>query len=360
MTDHPRPYTLIAELTYRCPLRCLYCSNPVSHSGDTKELETSTWLRVLREAERLGVLQVHFTGGEPLLRDDLEPLVGEAARLNVFTNLITSGVPLTQVRLAGLQARGLNAVQLSIQSLKPDVGRHISGASVLECKMKAARWVKDLGFPLTLNVVLHRDNLEETADFIAFAESLSADRLELANAQYLGWALLNRAALLPTDSQLHQARQIVESARGRLKGAMEILFVLPDYYSGFPKTCMAGWGRRFIVVAPTGAALPCHLAHTIPGLEIDNVQQRTLDEIWVHSKCFNQFRGDSWMPEPCRSCDRRAKDFGGCRCQAYHLTGDASATDPACSLAPTHAVIEGAKNLTKATVWEPVHFQYRQ
>ena len=341
--DAPRPYTLVAELTYRCPLRCVYCSNPLDYANHRDALSTADWLRVFREAEALGVMQLNLTGGEPLVRDDLETLVEGARALDLYTNLITSGIPCTRERLARLQACGLDNVQVSVQDVRAPESDRIAGLRSFERKLEVARLVKELGLPLTLNVVLHRENLDRVSEIIALAESLHADRLELANTQYLGWALVNRRALLPTREQLDRARSLARAARQRLLGRMEVLFVIPDYYAEFPKSCMDGWGRRFIVISPDGLALPCHAAHTLPGLSFDRVQDRPLDEIWHRSDAFNAYRGEAWMPEPCRSCDKRTADFGGCRCQAFHLTGSAVATDPVCSLAPDHALIEAAR-----------------
>lgn len=341
--EAPRPYTLVAELTYRCPLRCVYCSNPLDYASHRDALATADWLRVFREAEDLGVVQLNLTGGEPLVRDDLEALVEGARALDLYTNLITSGIPCTRERLARLQAAGLDNVQVSIQDVRAPQSDRIAGLRSFERKLEVARMVKELGLPLTVNVVLHRENLDQVPEIIALAESLHADRLELANTQYLGWALVNRRALLPTPEQLDRARVAARAARERLKGSMELLFVLPDYYAEFPKSCMDGWGRRFIVVSPDGLALPCHAAHTLPGLRFDRVQDRSLGDIWLHSEAFNAYRGEAWMPEPCRSCDRRSADFGGCRCQAFHLTGSAVATDPVCALAPDHVLIEAAR-----------------
>ncbi|HKC09646.1 MAG TPA: pyrroloquinoline quinone biosynthesis protein PqqE, partial [Methylomirabilota bacterium] len=324
--DAPRPYTLVAELTYRCPLRCVYCSNPLDYADHRDALSTADWLRVFREAEALGVVQLNLTGGEPLIRDDLETMVEGARALDLYTNLITSGIPCTRERLARLRACGLDNVQVSVQDVRASESDRIAGLRSFERKLEVARLVKELGLPLTINVVLHRENLDRVAEIIALGESLHADRLELANTQYLGWALPNRRALLPTREQLDRAREVARAARERLRGSMELLFVIPDYYSEFPKACMDGWARRFIVVSPDGLALPCHAAHTLPGLSFDRVQDRSLEEIWQHSDAFNAYRGEAWMPEPCRSCDRRAADFGGCRCQAFHLTGNAAAT----------------------------------
>ena len=359
MNNEYRPYTLIAELTYRCPLRCPYCSNPIDYARHGAEIDTDTWLRVFHEAEALGVVQLNLTGGEPLLRNDLEQFIEKASKLELYTNLITSGIPLTFERLYRLQALGLNSVQLSIQSTRPPESDRIAGAPSFHRKLEAMQWVKSLELPLTMNVVLHRDNIGEIPELIALAERVSADRLELANAQYLGWALKNRVALLPTREQVATARAIAADARERLRGTMEVLFVTPDYYSVYPKSCMDGWGRRFIVVNPEGFALPCHLAHTIPGLHFENVRQCHLEEIWHHSSSFNQFRGDGWLPDPCRTCDRRARDFGGCRCQAFHVTGNAGATDPACSLSPDHAFIESARSRASQSAGVPILFEYR-
>jgi pyrroloquinoline quinone biosynthesis protein E len=360
VSDTYRPYTLVAELTYRCPLRCVYCSNPLDYGRHDQELDTETWRRVLREAEDLGVVQVNLTGGEPLIRKDLELLIDESRRLDLYTNLITSGIPLTMERLQGFRALGLDNVQLSIQDVEAEASDRIAGHRAFARKLEVARWVKSIGFPLTLNVVLHRHNLDRTPEIIALAESLSADRLELANTQYLGWALLNRPALLPTREQLDRARTIAAAARGRLRGKMEVLFVFPDYYARYPKSCMDGWGRRFIVISPDGLVLPCHVAHTLPGLTFESVRDRSLGAIWNDSPGLNAFRGEAWMPEPCRSCDRRAEDFGGCRCQAFHLTGDVTATDPACSLAPHHAIVEAARQVAASGPAPAEEFEYRQ
>jgi pyrroloquinoline quinone biosynthesis protein E len=360
MNEAHRPYTLIAELTYKCPLRCLYCSNPLDYARHDQEMDTETWRRVFREAEALGVVQVHLTGGEPLVRTDLEPLIEEARALDLYTNLITSGIPLTRERLARFRQLGLDAVQVSVQDVVAPASDRIAGLRSFDRKLAVARWVKELGFPLTLNVVLHRDNLGRVEEVVALAESLGADRLELANTQYLGWALLNRQALLPTRAQLDRARRTAAEAKQRLKGRMEVLFVLPDYYSEFPKACMDGWGRRFILVSPDGLALPCHVAHTLPGNTFESVREHPLGEIWRDSPGFNWFRGDQWMPEPCRSCDRRAIDYGGCRCQAFHLTGDAAATDPACSLSPHHRLVEAAREHADREAGRPGELQYRR
>jgi len=359
MSPAPRPYTLVAELTYACPLHCVYCSNPVDFARHRDVLDTATWRRVLREAERLGVVQVNFTGGEPLLRPDLEALVEEARALDLYTNLITSGLPLERARLERLRRLGLDNVQVSIQDARLAESDRIAGREAFHRKLEVARWVKELGFPLTVNTVLHRENLDRAGEVIALAEELHADRLELANTQYLGWALLNRQTLLPTPAQIESARSVAVAARKRLEGRMEVVFVVPDYYVEFPPACMDGWGRRFMVVSPDGLLLPCLLAHTLPGLSFGNVRDQSVDELWTSSPGLAAFRGESWMPEPCRSCARRSIDFGGCRCQAFHLTGNAGATDPACSLSPDHALVEVARADAARAAPRLVSFKYR-
>ncbi|HEX2056134.1 MAG TPA: pyrroloquinoline quinone biosynthesis protein PqqE [Nitrospiraceae bacterium] len=352
-----RPYTLIAELTYRCPLRCPYCSNPTDCES-RPAVETDTWRRAFREADELGIMQVHLTGGEPLLRDDVEELVRQAHDLELYTNLITSGIPLDERRLGRLVESGLNAVQLSIQAATAAASDEIAGVSCFRRKCEAARWIKEAGLPLTLNVVMHRNNLDDVPAIIALAEELKADRLELATAQYAGWAFLNREALLPTEEQLTRARAQVQAAKARLTGRMEIVFVLPDYYSEMPKTCMDGWGRRYVVITPDGLVLPCHAAHMLPGPEPPRITDEPLAAIWRSSELFQRFRGEEWMPAPCRTCDRRAVDFGGCRCQAFLLTGNPAATDPACSLSPHHDLILQAR--AEACSAERPPLRYRQ
>jgi pyrroloquinoline quinone biosynthesis protein E len=339
-----RPYTLTAELTYRCPLHCTYCSNPTSYDH-RPALDTEQWCRLFTEAEAIGVMQVNLTGGEPLLRSDLEQLIAHAHRLGLYTNLITSGVPLTRRRLARLRASGLAALQLSLQSTNQMLADRLAGLTVHDQKLEVARWAQALRIPLTLNVVIHRNNIEEIHDIIALADEQHADRLELANTQYLGWALVNRHALLPSHEQLEAARRIADAARARLEGRTEILFVTPDYYAGVPRACMDGWGRRHLVVSPDGLVLPCHLAHTLPGLTFERAGTRSLLDIWERSEGFTRFRGEGWMADTCRGCEYRTVDFGGCRCQAYHLTGRLDAMDPACGWSPDHHLIQAAREL---------------
>lgn len=337
-----RPYTLVAELTYHCPLSCGYCSNPVDHHGGSA-LDTETWCRVLEEAEALGVMQVHFTGGEPLLRDDLETLVSRARAVDLYSTLITSGIPLARRRLEHLQEAGLDAVQLSIQAAGRDDCDALAGGPVYHRKLTVAQWSRELGLPLTINCVLHRGNIDQVTDIIALAETFGAQRVELANAQYLGWALVNRPALLPDRAALDRARDRARAARARLAGTMEVVFVTPDYYAGFPRACMDGWGRRYLIVTPDGRVLPCHAAHTLPGYPAVWAMEEPLKTIWDDSHLFNAFRGESWMPDLCRTCDRRTIDYGGCRCQAFHLTGAAAATDPACRYSPHHQLVIDAR-----------------
>jgi PqqA peptide cyclase len=344
----PRPYTLIAELTHRCPLACPYCSNPLALVERREELSTETWMRVLEEAEALGVVQVHFTGGEPLVRRDLEPMVERARALGLYVNLVTSGSPLSRRRLADLAEAGLDHVQVSVQSVREELADAIAGRRVHERKREVLRWVKELDLPLTLNVVLHRANVDEVDALVALAEEAGADRLELANAQYVAWALENRDALLPTRAQIERAQRRAAAHRARLEGTIDVLFVKPDHFGTTPKACMDGWARRFVHVSPDGRVLPCHAASSIEGMAFESVRERALAEIWAESPALNAFRGESWMMDPCRSCAHRARDFGGCRCQAYALTGDARNADPACALSPHRASLEAAHRAAAA------------
>ena len=336
------PFTLIAELTYRCPLRCPYCSNPVNYN-DTQELPTEDWLRVIEQARSIGVWQLGFSGGEPLLRQDLEVLIAAAANTGLYTTLVTAGTLFTPERATKLGAAGLDHVQISIQDSNAAQSDYIAGTRSFDKKIHAARLAKDLGLPLTLNFVLHRHNIDRIEEMLELCQSLQADRVELANTQYYGWAYQNRAALLPTKQQLERAAPIVKAAQERRVCPMGILYVIPDYYEDYPKACMGGWGRRALVVAPNGNVLPCQAASSIPGMEFDNVGDHSLSEIWLQSPAFNRFRGTDWMPEPCLSCDRREFDFGGCRCQALALTNNADATDPVCHLSPHHHLVISAR-----------------
>jgi pyrroloquinoline quinone biosynthesis protein E len=344
MTDAPRPLSLLCELTYRCNLQCPYCYNPLDLNAYRGELDAAEWERVLAEASGLGVLQVHFSGGEPTLRPDLTRLVSCAARLGLYSNLITQGTFLDDGLVAELRTAGLDHVQISVQAPEEHLADEIAGTRVHARKLDALRRVQDSGLALTLNCVLHRRNHDSIAGVIALAESFGVAKLELANVQFYGWAYRNRFALMPTRAQVEHGIEVVAAARERLGDAMEIVYVLPDYFGDRPKPCMYGWGRAFMTVAPDGRVLPCPAAAGIATLRFDNVRDRPLGEIWRLGEAFVAYRGTQWMPQPCRSCDRREIDWGGCRCQAYLLTGDAGVTDPACSLSPDHPLVEALRN----------------
>lgn len=341
MTSASRPFGMLAEITYACPLHCPYCSNPLNLADYREELTTAEWRRVLAEARALGVLQLHFSGGEPLLRRDLVDLVATARDLGLYTNLITSAVGLSTRRAEQLRAAGLDHVQISIQADEAGLSDRIAGTPSYERKVAAARLVKALGWPLTLNVVLHRHNIDRVDRVLALAEELGADRIELANTQYYGWAWRNRGGLLPSRAQLERAEAVVRAARQRLEGRMQVIYVIPDYYSRYPKPCMGGWGRQQLTVTPNGDVLPCPAAHIL-NLPRASVRERSLAWIWEESPLFQRFRGTEWMPEPCRSCERRTVDFGGCRCQAFLLTGDPARTDPVCYLSPDRWMVDEA------------------
>ncbi len=335
------PLGLLAELTHRCPLRCPYCSNPLELSRASSELEAATWGRIFHEAAELGVLQVHLSGGEPTARRDLPDILRHAFTAGLYTNLITSGVLTDAARFEALVAAGLDHVQLSVQDAEPGSADRIGGLAGGHAKKLAfAEMVRASGLPLTLNAVVHRQNLERLPDLIELALTLGAGRLEVAHVQYYGWGFRNRAALLPTRAQLEAATATVQEARARLKGRLVIDYVVPDYYAQRPKPCMGGWGRQFIAVSPTGRALPCHAAEGLSGFDFPDLRVTSLRDAWEHSEAFNRFRGTAWMPEPCRGCDRAEQDWGGCRCQAFALTGDAAATDPACALSPNHGLLD--------------------
>jgi PqqA peptide cyclase len=334
---------LIAEITHRCPLQCAYCSNPLDLDRPGGELTTGEWKRVLDEAAALGVLQFHFSGGEPMARPDLVELVAHAGRLGLYTNIITSGVLLTDAAMAALLEAGIDHIQVSFQDALPGEADRVAGyRRGHERKLAAARRIREAGLPLTANFVVHRQNVDRVEAMIALGEALGADRIEIAHVQYYGWALLNRAALLPTRAQLDRCTAVVEAARRRLMGTLTIDYVVPDYYAARPKACMGGWGNRFINISPLGKALPCHAAQTLPGFDFPSVRDHSLADIWVNSDAFNRFRGVEWMPQPCRSCERREIDWGGCRCQALAIVGDAAAVDPACALSPDHALMGAA------------------
>ena len=336
MTLQP-PHSLLAELTHRCPLQCPYCYNPLELTKKSGEISTETWKSVLSQAAELGVLHIHFSGGEPTSRPDILELVAHAREVGLYSNLITSGVLMNEGRLDTLLDAGLDHVQLSFQDCEPDNADRIAGyKGGHEKKLELAREVRARGAALTVNAIVNRQNIENVGRFIDLAVELDAGRLEVAHVQYYGWALKNRAALIPTREALDKATELVTEARERLKGQLVIDYVVPDYYARYPKPCMSGWGRVGICVSPSGKALPCHAAETITSLEFDNVRDRTLADIWENSDAFQAYRGVDWMEEPCRSCERRELDWGGCRCQAFAFTGRAEATDPACSKSPIH------------------------
>jgi pyrroloquinoline quinone biosynthesis protein E len=357
-TDPPltSPLGLLAELTHRCPLGCPYCSNPLALDRRDDELDLATWARVFREASALGVLQVHLSGGEPAARRDLVEITAAAHAAGLYTNLITSAVGLAAKTLGALYEAGLDHVQISIQDSAPGSADHIAGyRGAYERKRAAAAEVVRRGLPPTVNAVMHRANIDRVADMVELALALGASRVEIAHVQYYGWALKNRAALMPTPEQVERAARAVEDLRARHHGRIVIDAVVPDYYARYPKPCVGGWGRRSLNITPAGRVLPCHAAESIPGLEFWSVRDHALADIWRNAPAFRAFRGTDWMREPCRSCPRREEDFGGCRCQAFLLTGDARAADPVCHLSPDHALVASL-----AAVREDVPYTYRR
>ncbi|MBR9871163.1 MAG: pyrroloquinoline quinone biosynthesis protein PqqE [Gammaproteobacteria bacterium] len=340
------PLWLLAELTYRCPLQCPYCSNPLDYADREQELSTEQWLDVLRQGRAMGAAQLGFSGGEPLVRQDLPELIAGARELGYYTNLITSGLGLTEAKVQAFAEAGLDHIQVSFQASDPELNNAVAGSKkAFEQKLAMARAVKEAGYPMVLNFVIHRHNIHQMSDILTLCESLGADYVELATCQYYGWAFANREGLMPSRGQLETAEATVNQYRDDLRERahpMKVIFVTPDYYEERPKACMNGWGSLFLTVAPDGTALPCHSARLLP-IEFPNVQSMSLEEIWYQSPGFNHYRGDSWMPEPCRSCDEKDKDFGGCRCQAYLLTGDADNADPVCGKSPHHDRILAAR-----------------
>jgi pyrroloquinoline quinone biosynthesis protein E len=336
------PLWLLLELTYRCPLHCVFCYNPTDFARTGPELPTSEWLRVLREARALGAVQLGLSGGEPLVREDLEEIVAQAHALGFYINLITSGVGLTRNRIAALKQAGLDHIQLSFQDSTREMNDFLSSTRTFELKSQVAALIREFGYPMVLNVVLHRLNIDHVGEILEMAQALDAQYVELANTQYYGWAWLNRAQLLPSRAQLERAEAVTQRFRERVAGRMQIYFVVPDYFERRPKACMNGLGSVFLAIAPDGTAMPCHAARMLPGLELPSVRDADIRSIWYDSPAFNRFRGEAWMKEPCRSCPERSKDFGGCRCQAYLLTGDPDNTDPVCELSPQHALVTAA------------------
>jgi PqqA peptide cyclase len=336
----PSPLALIAELTHRCPLHCVYCSNPVSLTGRDRELGTNDWSRVLQEAAELGVLQVDFTGGEPLARPDLGEIIRAARAAGLYANLITSGIPLDEKRLGELVQAGLDHIQISFQGAREESSVEFAGTAAHARKLCAIEWIKRQRVALTLNFVIHRGNLDQLEEMLALAEHIGPGRVEFAHVQYYGWALANVRKLLPTREQLDRSLEILVRAEERLRGKIRVEYVVPDYYAKYPKPCMGGWGRKLLLITPIGDVLPCHAAGVLPGICFENVQSQSLRKIWEESSSFRKFRGEDWMAEPCRSCDRRSRDFGGCRCQAFLLANDASATDPVCSLSTQRGIVD--------------------
>jgi pyrroloquinoline quinone biosynthesis protein E len=334
------PLALVAELTHRCPLHCVYCSNPLELTKRSTELSTETWSRVFREAAALGVLQADFTGGEPLARQDIIDLVRAARQAGLYVSLITSGLPLDEAKLTALVAAGLDHFQLSFQGAREETAQEISGTQTHKQKLRVLEWLKKHRVGVTLNFVIHRQNIHELEEMLAIVEEHEPGTVEFASVQYYGYALANRSSLLPTREQLDSCVSTLKRAEEKLKGKTRIVFVVPDYYAKYPKPCVGGWGRKLILISPDGTALPCHAAAILPGMQFDNVAQKSLPEIWEASPSFNKFRREDWMQQPCKTCDRREIDFGGCHCQAFLLTGDATATDPVCSLAPTRPKVD--------------------
>ena len=336
----PNPLALVAELTHRCPLHCVYCSNPIELQSRASELTTEVWSRVFKEAAEAGVLQADFTGGEPLARPDVVDLIRSARDAGLYVSLITSGLPLDEVKLDLLVDAGLDHFQLSFQGAREETANDISGTKSHQQKLRVLGWLKRCRIGLTLNFVIHRRNIDELEEMLAIVEASGAGCVEFASVQYYGWAFANRENLLPTRQQLDYCVERLKRAEEELQGKTRVVFVVPDYYAKYPKPCVGGWGRKLMLITPNGDALPCHAAPIIPGLKFENVKNRSLREIWENSEAFQKFRAEDWMQEPCKSCDRRAQDFGGCRCQAMLIAGDAAATDPVCSLAPQRAKVD--------------------
>jgi pyrroloquinoline quinone biosynthesis protein E len=361
MPEIANPLWLLAEVTYKCPLHCVFCYNPVDYTRFGPELSTDDWLKVLRESREIGATQLGFSGGEPLVRDDLEIMVAEARKLGYYSNLITSGVGLTEKRIAAFKEGGLDHIQLSFQDSTREMNDFLSSTRTFELKLKVAKLIQQYDYPMVLNVVLHRMNIDHTWQILEMAEAMGAEYVELANTQYYGWALVNRDQLLPTRDQLQRAEEATNKFRERVGAKMKIYFVVPDYYSDRPKACMNGWGSVFITVQADGTVLPCHEARMLPGLTFPNARDHDMKWIWYDSPGFNAYRGDAWMKEPCRTCPEKVKDFGGCRCQAFMLTADATNADPVCSLSLHHHVVtdavEKAQQPEKRVAVHPIVFR---
>ncbi len=355
-----QPLWLLAEITYRCPLHCAFCYNPTDYADHTtNELNTDEWIKVLRDARKMGALQLGISGGEPLLRDDIEDIVTEANQLGYYSNLITSGVGLTEKRIDAFKAGGLDHIQLSMHDITEEISNFVTDTKTFKLKQKVAAMIKDRGYPMVLNVVIHRYNIGHIKEILEMAEKLGADYVELANTQYYGWSLINRNQLMPTKEQIDEAEKITNEFREYIGNKMKIFFVVPDYYAERPKKCMNGWGEVFMIVTANGDVLPCHSARVLPNIEFPNVKNDQLNEIWYDSSAFNKYRGDDWMKEPCRSCSEKENDLGGCRCQAYLLSGDAEGADPICTKSPHRHLIDQALEDSKNEILQaqPIIFR---
>lgn len=352
------PMWLLAEVTYRCPLHCVFCYNPVDYAKQHQELTTEEWKRVLRESRELGAAQLGLSGGEPLLRDDLEEIVREARSLGYYTNLLTSGIGMTEARIAALKDAGLDHIQLSFQDSTKQMNDFLSSTRTFDLKMKVAALIKQYDYPMVLNCVLHRYNIDHVQQILEMAEAMGAEYVELANTQFYSWAYLNKDQLLPTREQVEHAEVVTDAFREKVKGRMRLFFVMPDYHATRPKKCTNGWGNLFITVQADGTVLPCHVAGMLPGMTFPNVREHSMEWAWYESPGFNRFRGDGWMKDPCRTCPEKEKDLGGCRCQAYMLTGNAENADPVCDKSPHHERIREAVARTKLAVNEqPIVFR---
>ena len=355
-----QPLWLLAEITYRCPLHCAFCYNPTDYADHTKnELNTDEWIKVLRDARKMGALQLGISGGEPLLRDDIEDIVTEANQLGYYSNLITSGVGLTEKRIDAFKAGGLDHIQLSMHDITEEISNFVTDTKTFKLKQKVAAMIKDRGYPMVLNVVIHRYNIGHIKEILEMAEKLGADYVELANTQYYGWSLINRNQLMPTKEQIDEAEKITNEFREYIGNKMKIFFVVPDYYAERPKKCMNGWGEVFMIVTANGDVLPCHSARVLPNIDFPNVKNDQLNEIWYDSSAFNKYRGDDWTKEPCRSCSEKENDLGGCRCQAYLLSGDAEGADPICTKSPHRHLIDQALEDSKNEILQaqPIIFR---
>ena len=355
-----QPLWLLAEITYRCPLHCAFCYNPTDYADHTtNELNTDEWIKVLRDARKMGALQLGISGGEPLLRDDIEDIVTEANQLGYYSNLITSGVGLTEKRIDAFKAGGLDHIQLSMHDITEEISNFVTDTKTFKLKQKVAAMIKDRGYPMVLNVVIHRYNIGHIKEILEMAEKLGADYVELANTQYYGWSLINRNQLMPTKEQIDEAEKITNEFRDYIGNKMKIFFVVPDYYAERPKKCMNGWGEVFMIVTANGDVLPCHSARVLPNIDFPNVKNDQLNEIWYDSSAFNKYRGDDWMKEPCRSCSEKENDLGGCRCQAFLLSGDAEGADPICTKSPHRHLIDQALEDSKNEILQaqPIIFR---